>query len=357
MPLTPRQAATLELHRQLDQVPSLNRRFISGYETTHPFIDRYLKDIGAEDGYASRLGTYCFAQDQVALVEAIRRFHQRADEIDYAPDQILLSAGSSPLLLTLMVFLRRNAVRSLYYFRPIYHSFYFFADLLGVDLLPLSEHLLVDNEVSLTLPDGNHVLLFSDPIWIAGRELNDGVIDKVRRWQERTGSIVLVDGTFQYLKWEWPASKERSTQLVRDQTIRLICPTKSLALHGIRFAYLLGPARLLDGLRWVCDNATGSASGFDLHAAVRLMEVLLTPDRNRHLGAYLRDRYTALRASNFITETAHEPDCGYYILGKLGRPEKTDLLMNGNYFELQGYDDFVRINLLSPDVKLIPTDT
>src|SRR5689334_19883429 len=124
MPLTPRQAATLELHRQLDQVlvPGFNRRFISGYETTHPFIDRYLKDIGGEDEYASGLGTYCFAQDQVALVEAIRRFHQRADEIDYAPNQILLSAGSSPLLLTLMVFLRRNAVRSLYYFRPIYHS-------------------------------------------------------------------------------------------------------------------------------------------------------------------------------------------------------------------------------------------
>ncbi len=152
------------------------------------------------------------------------------------------------------------------------------------------------------------------------------------------------------MKWDRPASRERSTQLDREQTIRLICPTKSLALHGIRFAYLLGPARLLDGLRWVCDNATGSASTFDLHAAARLMDVLSTPDGNRHLVEHIRDRYSDLRASNFIARTAYEPDCGYYVLGKVGRSEKTDLVMDGNYFELSGYDDFVRINLLSPDI-------
>ena len=354
MTLTPRQAATLELHRQLDEVlvPGLERRFISGYQTTHPFIQNYLKDVVGKNGYAAELGAYSFAQDQRPLVETIRQFHQRADEIDYTPDQILLSAGSSPLLLTLMLFLRNNAVRTLYYFRPIYHSFYFFADQLNLSLVPLCEDLLVDDKSSLSLPDGKHVLLFSDPVWIAGRALDDRVIDEVRHWQERTGSTVLVDGTFQYLKWESPASKERSTQLVREQTIRLICPTKSLALHGIRFAYLLGPARLLDGLRWACDNATGSASTFDLHAAARLMDVLLTADGNRQLVTYIRERYSALRANNFIAQTAHEPNCGYYVLGKLGRSEKTDLVMNGKYFELAGYDDVVRINLLSPDIRL-----
>ena len=354
MPLTAKQAATLELHRQLDEVlyrmPRSARRFISGYQTTHPFIRSYMGGVAENNGHAYELGRYSFAQSQGELVEAVRSFHRHADGIDYSPDEILLSAGSSPLLQSLIIFLRQNAIRSLYYFRPIYHTFYFFADLLDVYLLPVCDHLLLDTEVSLRLPAGQHVLLFSDPIWIAGRAVADSAVDEVRRWQERTGSTVIVDGTFQYLKWDWPAKREGSTQLLRDQTIRLICPTKSLALHGIRFAYLLGPARFLKGLRWVCDNATGSASAFDLYVAVRLMDVLSSPDGNRHLLAHIHARYAELRANNFIVRTAHEPDCGYYVFGQVSRAERTDFVMGGNYFELNGYEDFVRINLLSPDI-------
>jgi len=357
MPLNPRQAATLELHRQLDidlyKTPKSTGRFISGYQTTHPFIQSYMDGVTSNNGNAYALGRYSFAQSQSKLIDAIRSFHQQADGIDYSPDEILLSAGSSPLLMSLMLFLRQRAIGSLYYFRPIYHTLYFFADLLDVRLLPVCDHLLLDTESPLKLPDGEHVLLFSDPVWIVGREVGDGAIDAVRRWQERTGSTVIVDGTFQYLKWDWPARREGSTRLIRDQTIRLICPTKSLAIHGIRFAYLLGPARLLKGLRWVCDNTTGSASTFDLHTAAHLMDVLSSPDSNRHLLAYIRARYSELRNNNFISRTAYEPDCGYYVFGQVGRSERTDLFMGADYFELDGYDDFVRVNLLSPDIMTI----
>jgi len=51
--------------------------------------------------------------------------------------------------------------------------------------------------------------------------------------------VVVVDGTFQYLQWAWPERCERTSTLLRERTIRLVCPTKSLALHGIRFACLL----------------------------------------------------------------------------------------------------------------------
>jgi aspartate/methionine/tyrosine aminotransferase len=350
MSLTPQQAATLELHRQLDLIltPGFVGRFISGYQTTHPFINSYLDGLAVNPSIAASMGTYSFAQDELQLVEAVRGFHKVVDGIDYAPDEILLSAGPSPLLLTLMMFIHRNAIPSLYYFRPIYHAVYFFADLLNIALLALCDQPLWDAESSLALPHGRHVLLFADPAWIAGRAVGESVLDSIRRWQDRTGSTVIVDGTFQYLKWESPARKEGATRLSREHTIRLVCPTKSLALHGIRFAYLLGPAPLLGQLRWACDNVTGSASTFDLHGATRMMKVLSSPEGNWPLRKYIRTRYSQLLANGFIVRTACEPDCGYYVFGQMGCPLTTDLIMDGAYFELAHFDGFVRINLLNP---------
>jgi hypothetical protein len=47
-----------------------------------------------------------------------------------------------------------------------------------------------------------------------------------------------------------------------------------------------------------------------------------------------------------------EPDCGYYVFGQLGRSEKTDLVMGAAHFELDGYENFIRLNLLSPSILL-----
>jgi aspartate/methionine/tyrosine aminotransferase len=354
MALNPRQAATLDLHRRLDEVlvPGLTHRFISGYQTTHPFVDSYMEGIAGDIGTGSEWGGYSFAQDDLDLISAIRRFHAQADGIDYSEDEILISAGSSSLLMVLMTFLHQSAIRSLYYFPPIYHAVYFLANLLDIDLSPLSQHALWDPEPPPVLPEGQHVLLFADPIWIAGRAVGSGTMNAVRQWQDRTGSTVIVDGTFEYLGWEWPPRREGSTRLVRDRTIRLICPTKSLAVHGIRFAYLLGPVQILKGLRWACDNVTGSASTFDLRAATRIMNVLLSPDRNRHLIAHIRGRYSALRANGFIESTVCEPDCGYYAFGRVSRSKRSDLVMDGRFFELSDLDAFYRINVLSPDIEV-----
>jgi aspartate/methionine/tyrosine aminotransferase len=352
MPLTPQQAATLELHRQLDLIltPGFVGRFVSGYQTTHPFINSYLDELALKSNIAASMGIYSFAQDELQLIEGIRDFHKVADGVDYAPEEILLSAGSSPLLLVLMMFVRQSAIPFLCYFRPIYHAVYFFADLLDVALLPLSDQPPWDAESGLALPEGRHVLLFADPVWIAGRSVGEGVLDSIRRWQDRTGSTVIVDGTFQYLKWESVAREEGATRLSREHTIRLVCPTKCLALHGIRFAYLLGPAPLLQQLRWACDNVTGSASTFDLHAATRMMKIMSSPEGNWPLRDYIRTRYYQLLANGFIVRTACEPDCGYYVFGQTSCSSTTDLVMDGKYFELNHLDGCVRINLLSPHV-------
>jgi len=352
MPLTPQQAIVLRLHRELEE--SFNNgseRFISGYETINPFAGRYMNGSGHASVFECELGAYSFAQDQSDLIRAIRAFHRQADGIDYSPEEILVSAGSSPLILVLMTYLRSRRAQPIHYFHSLYHTFYFFADLLDLCLLPLGSEPLWTPGALPSLPPGQKTLLFADPVWFAGRALGAMAIEEIGAWQRRTGSLVIVDGTFQYLKWSWPPERERSTTLDRGLTIRLICPTKSVAVHGIRFAYLLSPARILRELRWVSQNVTGSSSRFDLHAAMRIMEVLSGPESNRDLVSYIRERYRKLAEEGFVNGPGIEPECSYYVFGRLAKPEPAGLFMGGAHFDLENQDDSVRVNLLSPYIE------
>src|SRR4029077_5143683 len=130
-----------------------------------------------------------------------------------------------------------------------------------------------------------------------------------------------------------PGGGERSAGLLPCDTLRGVCPTKSVALHGIRFAYVLGPARVLAGLRWTCESVTGAASRLDLRLGARIMSVLSQPEANGALIQHICARYRALLDGGVILDTVREPECGYYLLGRLGRREARDLLMNGEYFE------------------------
>lgn len=352
MALTAGQALALHLHQQLDHTLAARRngRFISGYDTTHPFVRAYLGDIGARNGLERDASQYNFAQDQDELIRSIQAFHRVTDHVEYRGDEILVSAGSSPLILSILTWISQRGLDAVHYFRPLYHAFYFWSNVLKLPLLPLAEEPLWDDRAEFNLPERQRVLLLTDPVWFAGRAVGLSTIEALRRWQERTDSVVIVDGTFQYLSWAWPLRCERSATLIRERTIRLVCPTKSLALHGIRYAYLLGPANILRTLRWICDNVTGSASAVDLWLARRIMQVLAGPDGNRDLVAHIAARYRLLLDTGFIREPVREPECGYYIFGKLGRAAPEDLLMNGSYFEVDGHRDYVRVNVLSPDI-------
>lgn len=41
----------------------------------------------------------------------------------------------------------------------------------------------------------------TDPVWFAGRMVRRATVDAIARWHRATGSLVFVDGTFQYLQW------------------------------------------------------------------------------------------------------------------------------------------------------------
>jgi aspartate/methionine/tyrosine aminotransferase len=355
MPLSALQAKAVTLHRELDELLGRGStpQFTSGYRTVHPYIGRYTAWGSNGSVVGSALGDYRFPNDQNELMETIREFHRTVDGVDYSPDEILVSSGSSPLIMTLMLWMQSRSVKRLHYLRSLYHSFYHFADLLGLEFVPLGDEPCWTMDADLVLPTSASTLVLTDPIWFAGRTVSRRAIKTIAEWQRATGSIVVVDGTFQYLNWK--GTFERSSRLCRRQTLRLVSPTKALGLHGIRFAYLLGPADLLAELRWTCDTVSGAGSSSDLFAATSMMKVLVAPTGNQALREYIARRYLDLRSSGILSDVVVEPDCCYYVFGRLAVTPEMDRgpKMGSAYFDLSGFSGMKRINLLSPALAAI----
>lgn len=338
--------ALLDLHRDVEHlVRGANRKvFLSGWDVSNPFTRDFLGPL--YDAEADSTSYQSYTSDEV-LLGRLRQMHGRFDGQDPGPRRILPGDGSTGLIASVFTWLFRHGHRSVHYVPTMHDTFYYFFELYGLEVHRASPRHPFEAGFSLDLPDERTVLFVSDPSWYVGRALSPEVIDHIKAWQARTGSLVFVDGTWQYLQWG-DTRHERTAELDPDLTIRLVGPTKFLGLNGHRFSYLILPERLFDEIATVHENLHGSTSVQHLAFARRAIEVMTTPGHNRALTDHVRGIYAALVKDGAV-EAAVTPDCGLYCFGRVRGDAENFLVMGGEYYELEGYPGHVRINLLSQD--------
>jgi DNA-binding transcriptional MocR family regulator len=167
---------------------------------------------------------------------------------------------------------------------------------------------------------------------------------RIAEWQRRTGSLVFIDGSFQFMQWD-VTRRECTSTLEQELTFRLISPTKSLAIPFFRFAYLLHPSQFHDDFLFLYENIIGGANIADLAFARRSLEVLSSANSNRELTMLLKDTFDQLVQSRLI-RTRITPDCGYFVFAEPQVELPGQVTMSEDYFELKNYPGYVRINLM-----------
>jgi histidinol-phosphate/aromatic aminotransferase/cobyric acid decarboxylase-like protein len=322
------------------------RPFISDWNGTHPYAAAYLGDPNLYVPDPHRAGHYLWMLDMPEIVDAVRQVHRGYGEPDIGREQILAGPGSSSFTTLYILRLASEGVDEVFYIPPIYYSFHYAAKLAGVRLRPVSGRQAFEAGFTMNLPRKRTHLILTDPIWYAGIPLRDAVVDDVRRWQLDTGSEVFVDGSFQFLKWNGDRC-EPTSHLPADQTIRLLCPSKSLGIPIYRFAYAIMPAGQMIDFRWCYETVLGSNSAGDVAFAKRSLEVLASTEGNRAFAAYLGETYLSLKRDHII-ESDLEPTCNYLVFVKLARtPARPYHSMDQSYFEQSRYPGYVRVNLMA----------
>lgn len=327
-----------------DEFYSSSYRFVSDWNGTHPFTGEYEARVRGALAQLPDVEAYRFYDREPGVVPRIVEFHHALGE-DISEDRIAPGDGSSPLLSAIWLWARATGLHEVRYVPPLYYTAHHLLNLLELRPRPVSGLHAFEQGCSLNLPSGPALLYLADPVWYAGRRARIDVIRSIAEWQQRTHGFVVVDGSFQYMPWEGP-HHEASAELDPERTIRIVCPTKSLGMHGYRFAYAIVPPALRRPLLDMYETIHGSTSRGNVAFARAAMEILASPTSNRPLTSHIARRFgelSKLRAFNGVVE----PECGYFVFAEPTRLAPDALVMTGEHFENPRFKHFVRVNLLN----------
>ncbi|MFD5461582.1 aminotransferase class I/II-fold pyridoxal phosphate-dependent enzyme [Kitasatospora sp. NPDC127059] len=322
------------------------RLFVSDYNGGHPFVADYLGPLA--DTPPFRLGDvtrYSAIDEDRALRSKIARMHGSWDEVEYGPGQVIPTGGSSSALATFCTWLHLNGTRRVHYLPPVYYKFAYFFRKFGIEPVRVSEQHAHEHGFAPELPQERTVLLLTDPLWYAGQPVPAEVLKRIGQWQRATGSLVFVDGTFQYLRWDG-SRREKSATLPAELTLRLVCPTKYLSIHGYRCAHLLVPEGLRDSLAELHINLHGDVTVADRLFAHRAADLMLDGEGNRRLVDHIRANHRRLLEGGAL-RAGTPMETGYFLFAHPAAPAERLLALDQRHFELTGHDGFVRINLLN----------
>lgn len=340
--------AFIERHRTLDgAVASAKGDFISDWNGSHPFVKDFLSGAGLKpvsQHFGPELSKYTYFDDTQDIADAIRHLHSKYDGLSLKRANIIAGAGSSPILAAFAFWLIQNGYEEICYVPPLYYTFHYLLRTLSIRARPVSGKHLFEAGAALNLPSRRSVLLITDPIWFAGRRLTEAQIDAIAAWQSKTGSLVFVDGSFQFTQWDG-TRKEFSARFDQDLTFRVICPAKSLAIPAFRFAYLLLPAKYHSDFLFLYESMVGASNFTDLRFARRALAVLTSKLSNRPLTGFFSDTYHRLVRANLIVGDI-TPDSGYFAFVLPTKLLPVTVRMTQEYFELKRHPCHVRINLM-----------
>ena len=325
-----------------------DRTFLSDWNGDHPFMDLFLGHLGEVPiGRLGALGIYSRMDEDPDLADAIAELHAgRYGEPSVTARRCVPGAGSTSFLATLLMYQFLQGVREVAYLPPVYYNAAWWIRKLGMGVRRVATDVDFSSRAELTLPADGGLLWITDPVWFAGVAVREATMDRIAEWQRRTGSTVIVDGTFQYMGWSGAAA-EATERLDPDLTFRLVCPTKTLAMHGFRFAYAIVPEQHWVPFGELHRRLHGAAGLADRLFAHRALEVLRSEHGALPLMRFAQDRYQQLRAGGAVQEVV-EPESGFFLFGRPSVPADEFVGMDIRCFGGNGYPGFFRVNLLNP---------
>jgi aspartate/methionine/tyrosine aminotransferase len=336
-----RHSELAELHHDGD-----NGRFLSGWQCANPWSNVLVERVRLLRSHIDS-SEYHSLNDDTAVQEALLEFHRTVDR--QQPQALFLGEGASSIIFSFCAWLKDAGVTDVFYIRPLYFALHFALRLFGIRARPVSARQAYEAEFTMNLPATTAILLVSDPVWYAGVPLPDKVVDKIVKWQRKTASWIFVDGSFQYMRWDG-RPEEATARLDETRTIRVVCPTKALALHGYRFAYATVPASVYTKLVQLYTYIYGS----DTAESIALARAAIAEVNDRtiidSLARLAADRHGDLRRRGIIN-AAWNPCCGYFVFERINVPVRDEaILMDGSFFEQRRHCDARRVNLLSPSI-------
>jgi aspartate/methionine/tyrosine aminotransferase len=335
-----------------DENRGYDGNFISGWQCVNPYALEINQLItNARVGLVP--SSYQYAEAVPQLEESYRELEKQTHS--QLIQRILFGQSSTQLLLLLSVWLKSKGIKEVFYVAPMYFTAHRTFDILGIRTRAINAHHVYEEHFSPNLPPQGGVLILTNPVWYAGVRLTEDFLVDVKKWQANTDSVVIIDGSFEYMRWAKDSKSEVAFET--KNTFKIVCPTKQLCMHAFRAAYLLTPDQYYRNLLTESTLLYGSV-GLDtlafLIAAAPILKAQVYP---RALIDLASTMHKSLR-NKYIINAEWNPSDGYFCFERVNRrSEMLSKTMGGSFFEQPRYPEHVRINLLSPTLYTFDGDS
>ncbi|MBF0247540.1 MAG: aminotransferase class I/II-fold pyridoxal phosphate-dependent enzyme [Alphaproteobacteria bacterium] len=327
--------------------------FLSGWQCENPFASALIKRVRQRDSQSDPV-KYSYMEMDEILSMLISDMHRRIDgrSISHAfPSPF----GSTSIIFTFCANLARNGVKEVHYIPPIYFSMHFALKLFGIIARPVSGLHAYERGFTFNLPEKRTVLALVDPVWFTGKIVPVEAIKEIVQWQQRTGSLVFVDGSFQYMPWAGDR-REETASLDPAYTFRMICPTKIMAVHGYRFSYVLMPSALREQFANTFTNIYASSTISNVAFAHEAVSEMERGEITASIIERAKNRFFRLIDGGWL-KTQLIPESGYFTFSKITAPLPQGYkLMTQEFFEQRRFNGYAKLNLVSPSFHLIDPD-
>lgn len=297
---------------------------------------------------------YAFPDTNLQLNTLIENFHIQ-EGLPRGSFVAFISEGSTPIIAAITLFAKKMGFDEILSVFPLYFTIHKMCGILNTKISPCNDSLTYQDGIGLHLPKKKSFLFITDPIWSIGRHHSQLIFKQLAEWQKKTGSIIFVDASFSYMDWIEPIKKEPATIFDPELTFRLICPTKSLCLHGIRFSYLLCPAKFSKEIAQILNSSIGSSCYYSHFFRKRLFLEMIKNKPNP-VGVFASQRYHILEKFLSMNNIDHiKPTCGFFMYADLDQFLRKKGIRH-HYYWLKNealdiwdmkYKNFAKINLIA----------
>jgi histidinol-phosphate/aromatic aminotransferase/cobyric acid decarboxylase-like protein len=285
-----------------------------------------------------------------SIPELERDYIEPTKKLSDGKRDVLFGASSTALITSIVAWLKSTGIKTVAFIAPTYFTVMKSFALFGLAHYSVNKAHCFELDYRLDLSNCScGALWITDPVWYAGVRNCEDTWLKIAAWQRATNGYVIVDSSFCGLSWQAELAPQLQLLLQPSKTFRIICPTKQLALHGYRAAYVECPVQLRNELQDVHEHLFGSLPK-DTLAFLLAFPALRKLDIQRKLISTAKHVHHALRSGMHIAAT-WTPTDGYFVFERVISNELLDDgAMDGAYFQQNRLPGHYRVNLLSPQL-------
>lgn len=259
------------------------------------------------------------------LRKAISDKFKRENDLDYAPEQILVSNGAKQSIANICMSTLDEGDEAII-FSPYWVSYHDIIKMIGGTVVPVVATIENDFKVSpeqlkAALSPRTKLILFSSPCNPTGSVYLREELEALAEVLKDKDVLIVSDEIYEHINFTSAHASIGAIESVKHKTVTVNGFSKGYAMTGWRLGYFGGPTELVTACSKIQGQFTSGAATFSQIAAAKAIANPL-PEQETMKTAFLERRDLLIKLMNEIPEIkSNKPQGAFYLF-----PDVTELI-------------------------------